>query len=183
MYSDPVSKSLEWSRKGYMGMALLIMINDKAMTGYDIMRLMGEITEGHWRPTPGGVYPVLKRLECGGLVKGEWFSNKGRRRKEYIITEQGRKTLDRVLLKQSEIAFGINRFFESFLKDMFSMPNPQVAPPSLFTVLTYEIPDEAEELEERRVMISALIDSLQEILADLDERLETAKKRAKFSQD
>jgi PadR family transcriptional regulator PadR len=181
MYCDPVSKSLEWSRKGYMGMALLLMINEKSMTGYDIMRLMGEITEGHWKPTPGGVYPVLKRLEGEGMVKGEWSSNKGRKRKVYIITEEGRRILDRVLLRQSEIAFGINRLFDSLLKDMFNIPASRVAPPSIFAmVISEEIPIEVKELEERRVMVARLMGSLQETLNMVDSRIRAAKKRSNF---
>ena len=181
MYCDPVSKSLEWSRKGYMGMALLLMINEKSMTGYDIMRLMSEITEGHWKPTPGGVYPVLKRLEGGGLVHGEWSAKKGRRRKAYVITDEGRKSLDRVLLRQSEIAFGINRLFDSFLKDIFELSTPQVSPPSIFTmVFQEEMPDKAKDMEERREMIISLIQSLQQTLGILDERLKAAKKKSTF---
>lgn len=181
MYCDPVSKSLEWSRKGYMGMALLLMINERSMTGYDIMRLMREITEGHWKPTPGGVYPVLKRLEGEGMVKGEWSSNKGRRRKVYVITEEGKRVLDRVLLRQSEIAFGINRLFESLLKDMFSLPAPQVAPPSIFAMLMPDdMSDEVKELEERRAMITSLMESLQETLDILDSKIRAAKKRSTF---
>jgi len=181
MYCDPVSKSLEWSRKGYMGMALLLMINEKSMTGYDIMRLMGEITEGHWKPTPGGVYPVLKRLETEGLVQGAWSSKKGRRRKIYVITQEGRRSLDRVLLRQSEIAFGINRFFESFLKDMFELSNPQVAPPSIFTmVFSDEMPDEVDELEDRRAMVLSLIQSLQQTLEILEHRLQAAREKSTF---
>jgi len=160
-------------------MALLIMINERPMTGYGVMRLMREITEGHWKPTPGGVYPVLKRLEVEGLVKGEWSSEKGRRRKEYVITDEGRHTLDKVLLKQSEIAFGINRLFDSFLKGMFSVENPRVAPSGILTILlSQQLPDEAETLEERRDMVSSLLESLQHVLSELDERIEAEKKRA-----
>lgn len=181
MYCDPVSKSLEWSRKGYMGMALLLMINEKSMTGYDIMRMMREITEGHWKPTPGGVYPVLKRLEGEGMVKGEWDSNKGRRRKVYVITPEGKRILDRVLLRQSEIAFGINRLFDSLLKDMFNIQAPMVAPPSLFTmVISEEMPDEIKELEDRRAMVVSLMESLQETLEMVDSRIRVAKRRSNF---
>jgi DNA-binding PadR family transcriptional regulator len=179
MVNDPVSKSLEWSRKGYMGMALLLMINEKSMTGYDIMRLMCEITEGHWKPTPGGVYPVLKRLEGEGMVKGEWDSDTGRRRKVYVITQEGKRILDRVLLRQSEIAFGINRLFDSLLKDMFNLQAPIVAPPSIFTmVISEEMPDEIKELEEKRAMVVSLMESLQETLDMVDNRIRIAKKRS-----
>jgi len=181
MFSDPVSKSLEWSRKGYMGMALLLMINERPFTGYDVMRVMRETTQGFWKPTPGGVYPVLKKLENEGLVQGEWSSNKGRKRKVYVITDDGKKTLEKVILKQSEIALGINRLFESFLKDMFDLDNPHVAPPSIFSMFISEVmTEEFKELKARRETILSTMQSLQECLDVVDTKLEKAKKRSTF---
>ncbi|MDI9609480.1 MAG: PadR family transcriptional regulator [Candidatus Verstraetearchaeota archaeon] len=183
MFDDPISKSLEWSRKGYMGMALLLMINERPLTGYEIMRTMYETTQGFWRPTPGGVYPVLKKLESEGLVRGEWHAYKGRKRKIYTITEDGRRILEHVLLKQSEIAMSINRIFESFLKDMFSFNNPQVAPPCLFSVFmsdTGAVEAEIESLKEKRETLLRMIEILRKCLAEIDGRLEEAKREVTF---
>jgi DNA-binding PadR family transcriptional regulator len=177
MFSDPVSKSLEWSRKGYMGMALLLMINEKPLTGYDVMRVMRETTQGFWKPTPGGVYPVLKKLENEGLVHGAWSSHKGRKKKVYVITDDGRRTLDRVLIKQSEIALGINRLFESFLRDMTGLMNPHVAPPSIFTMFTSELMgEEIKELEARRETIMSLMESLQQCLDAMEKQINEKRK-------
>lgn len=177
MESDPVSKSLEWSRKGYMGMALLLIVNERALSGYDIMRLIRETTQGFWRPTPGGVYPVLKKLEAEGLIQGEWFSYKARKRKLYMITDEGKKTLERVLLKQSEIALGINRLFGGFVKESFGLDNPLVAPPSIFSLFMSDLmsEDEAEELEARRKTILCLMESLQRCLDTINAKLEEEK--------
>ncbi len=183
MFEDPISKSLEWSRKGYMGMALLLMINEKPLTGYDIMRTMCETTQGFWRPTPGGVYPVLKKLESEGLVRGEWQAYKGRKRKIYTITEDGRKILEHVLLKQSEIAMSINRIFESFLKDIFDFNSPQVAPPCLFSAFmpdTGVVDDEIEDLKEKREALLRMIGILKQCLAEIDDRLAEAEREATF---
>jgi len=177
MLSDPVTKSLEWSRKGYMGMALLLMINERSMTGYEIMQVMREITQGSWRPTPGGVYPVLKKLEREGLVKGEWFYYKGRKKKVYAITESGKKALERVILKQSEIAFGINRLFENFLRDVFGLEHPLVTPPSVLKILfpEYEEFDELDDLMERKEMIIELIRCLQKLLEETEAKINELK--------
>ncbi|MDI9644057.1 MAG: helix-turn-helix transcriptional regulator [Candidatus Verstraetearchaeota archaeon] len=183
MFDDPISKSLEWSRKGYMGMALLLMINERPLSGYEIMRTMRETTQGYWKPTPGGVYPVLKKLELEGLVRGEWLAYKGRKRKVYNITEDGRRILEHVLLRQSEIAMSINRVFESFLKDMFSLNNPQVAPPCLFTTFISEldsIEEEVETLKAKREMILRLIEMLQRCLETIESKLEETKTKSTF---
>jgi DNA-binding PadR family transcriptional regulator len=181
MFSDPVSKSLEWSRKGYMGMALLLMINEKPLTGYDIMRSIKETTQGFWKPTPGGVYPVLKKLETEGLVHGDWFTYNGRKHKTYVITEDGKRTLEHVLLKQSEIALGINRLFDGFIKDMFGLENPHIAPHSIFAFFTTEVVDEElKELEARRVTILNLMESLQQCLNIIDSKITEEKKKSTF---
>lgn len=183
MFDDPISKSLEWSRKGYMGMALLLMINERPLSGYEIMRTMRETTHGFWKPTPGGVYPVLKKLEAEGLVRGEWLAYKGRKRKIYNITEEGKRILEHVLLKQSEIALSINRIFESFLKDMFRIENPQVAPPCLFSAFMSDlesVDDEIEELKAKRETLLRMMEVLKQCLDAIDARLEEAKKGATF---
>jgi len=180
MSQDAVSKSLEWSRKGYMGMALLLMINERPLTGYDIMRSIRETTQGFWKPTPGGVYPVLKKLESEGLVHGDWYVYKGRKRKTYVITDEGRKILEHVLLKQSEIALGINRLFESFIKDMFGFENPHVAPPSIFAFFeSQDIDVELEELEAKRETILNLMNSLQRCLNNVEQKIR--ERRSNFS--
>ncbi len=178
MFSDPITRSLEWSRKGYMSMALLLMINERSMTGYEVMQVMREITEGSWKPTPGGVYPVLKKLEREGLVKGEWLSYKGRKKKVYAITDNGKRALERVILKQSEIAFGINRLFENFLRDVFGLEHPLVAPPSVLKILLPDDEefDELEDLEERREMIIEIIRSLKRLLEETDEKIRELRK-------
>lgn len=177
MFNDPITRSLEWSKRGYMGMALLLMINERSMTGYEIMRVMHEITQGSWKPTPGGVYPVLKKLETQGLVKGEWLSYKGRKKKVYAITDNGKKALERVILKQSEIAFGINRLFENFLRDVFELERPFVTPPSLLKLL---MPDEEleelDDLQERQEMIREIIHCLQQLLNETEIKIKELKK-------
>jgi len=181
MASDPVSKSLEWSKKGYMGMALLLMINERPLTGYDIMRSIRETTDGSWSPTPGGVYPVLKKLEVEGLVHGEWYVHKGRKCKTYVITESGKRTLENVLLKQSQIALGINRLFESCMKDILGSEHPFVARPVIFAMLEDgSVRQELEELEEKREAVLELIDSLQRYLADIDAKIAELKRGTTF---
>lgn len=180
MVNDPVSKSLEWSKKGYMGMALLLMINDKPITGYDIMRSIKETTDGSWNPTPGGVYPVLKKLETEGLVHGEWFIHNGRKSKTYVITNDGKRTLETVLLKQSQIAVGINRLFESFVKDAFS-EDFFIMRPSIFALLeTDSVLQELEELEDKKKTALDLIDSLQRYIDDIEIKIVELKKASTF---
>jgi len=47
-------------------------------------------------------------------------------------------------------------------------------------VFQEEMPDKAKDMEERREMIISLIQSLQQTLGILDERLKAAKKKSTF---
>jgi len=62
--------------------------------GYAIIKRVAELSGGHLQWTDGMLYPVLHRLERQGLVAAKWaFSDSGRRRKYYRITQPGRAQL------------------------------------------------------------------------------------------
>lgn len=58
--------------------------------GYEILREIEEKTEGAWRPGPGSVYPLLRRLESKGYLESETVGN-GVELKKYRITKKGER--------------------------------------------------------------------------------------------
>jgi DNA-binding PadR family transcriptional regulator len=63
--------------------------------GYQIIQRVKEISGGTLEWSDNMLYPVLRRMEKGGLLVSRWkISKKGRLRRYYRITEQGRKELD-----------------------------------------------------------------------------------------
>ena len=127
------TKWLKEAQKGHIRIALLILLSKKPRHGYEMMKEVEDRTEGFWRPTAGGVYPILQSLEKAGYIKGEWGVQK-RKRKIYSITEEGRRILDRALFKQGQISDAMNALFEEYSRDvldlepeageMMRMPNP-----------------------------------------------------------
>ncbi len=64
--------------------------------GYAILGRVRELSDGAMEWKDGMLYPVLHRLEQGGLVAAKWGrSESGRRRKYYSITDEGQKALER----------------------------------------------------------------------------------------
>jgi PadR family transcriptional regulator PadR len=62
--------------------------------GYAILKRVRELSAGELEWTDGMLYPLLHRLERLGHVTTEWRSPpEGRRRKYYVITDDGRRTL------------------------------------------------------------------------------------------
>jgi DNA-binding PadR family transcriptional regulator len=68
--------------------AILALLAERPMHGYEIIGELSERTEGLWRPSPGSIYPALQLLEDEGLVSAEADEPSGKRR--YLLTEQGR---------------------------------------------------------------------------------------------
>jgi DNA-binding PadR family transcriptional regulator len=72
--------------QGDVRAAILALLDERPMHGYQLIREIGERTAGVWRPSPGSVYPALQQLEDEGLVVIE----KTEGRKVARLTEAGR---------------------------------------------------------------------------------------------
>ena len=58
--------------------------------GYAILKRVRELSGGELEWTDGMLYPVLHRLERGGLIASRWEkTGSGRRRKYYRVTASG----------------------------------------------------------------------------------------------
>ncbi len=60
--------------------------------GYDLRRVIEELTDGEILVDAGGLYRVLRRMEEEGLVTSNWAEGEsGPQRREYQLTEDGRE--------------------------------------------------------------------------------------------
>jgi DNA-binding PadR family transcriptional regulator len=73
-------------RRGDVRVAILALLAEQPMHGYEIIGQLGERSGGMWRPSAGSVYPTLQQLEDEGLVKGQ--ESEGRR--VYALTDKGK---------------------------------------------------------------------------------------------
>lgn len=76
-------------RRGDVRYAVLALLQERPMHGYEMMQELDERTQGLWRPSPGSLYPALQLLEDQGFVRSE--SADGRR--QFTLTEEGRAHL------------------------------------------------------------------------------------------
>ncbi len=74
--------------RGDIRAAILALLAEQGMHGYQIIRELSERTGGAWNPSPGSVYPTLQQLEDEELVR-EQKSDTGRR--VYELTDAGRE--------------------------------------------------------------------------------------------
>ena len=73
--------------RGDIRSAILALLNEGPMHGYQIMRELAERTGGVWRPSPGSVYPTLQQLQDEGLVRE--IESEGDRH-TFELTDEGR---------------------------------------------------------------------------------------------
>ena len=81
-------------RKGSTSTLILSLLSNEPMYGYQITQELQRRSGGYFSMKEGLLYPALHRMEQDGLLKSEWRSVAGsRRRKYYFITDEGRRTL------------------------------------------------------------------------------------------
>lgn len=76
--------------RGRVREAILSLLAEEPMHGYQIMQELTERSHGVWQPSPGSIYPTLQQLEDEGLVRAE--EAEGRR--VYHLTEGGRRHVE-----------------------------------------------------------------------------------------
>ena len=77
--------------RGDVRAAILALLAERPMHGYEMIQELEARTGGVWRPSPGSVYPTLQLLEDEGLIAGE--EGEGRRR--FTLTDAGRAEAER----------------------------------------------------------------------------------------
>ncbi|WP_051161776.1 PadR family transcriptional regulator [Nocardia transvalensis] len=55
-------------RRGDVRAAILLLLQERPMHGYELIQQIRERSQDVWRPSPGSIYPALSQLEDEGLV-------------------------------------------------------------------------------------------------------------------
>ena len=72
--------------RGDVRAAVLALLAEQPMHGYQIIHEIEERSGGSWKPSAGSVYPTLQLLADEGLIRAEESNG----RKTYSLTEAGR---------------------------------------------------------------------------------------------
>jgi len=171
------------AQKGYIRIGVLILLSKKPSHGYELMKEIKDRTQGFWRPTPGGVYPVLRSLEKDRYIKGEWSSKTGRRIKTYRITKLGQVILRKALIKQREIIDNITALFKDFSVDVLEIEPDKLQMPQMptpFSAFLEEVnKTNVKMLEEQRNRVIQAIKMHQEKLDAVNKLLTEERKKVK----
>jgi len=79
--------------KGHLDAMLLAALEGGPLHGYAVKEALRESSSGRLDLPTGTVYPALHRLEQAGYIAGSWSVVGGRRRRNYTLTDAGRRAL------------------------------------------------------------------------------------------
>ena len=77
-------------RRGAVRDAILRLLAEEPMHGYQVMQELDARSGGRWHPSAGSIYPTLQQLEDEGLVSAS--DRDGRR--TFALTDAGRSALE-----------------------------------------------------------------------------------------
>jgi DNA-binding PadR family transcriptional regulator len=73
------------ARRGDVRSAILGLLRERSMHGYEMIQELEARTGGRWRPSAGSIYPTLQLLEDEGLVRADEVDGK----RVFSLTESG----------------------------------------------------------------------------------------------
>src|SRR5579859_1816513 len=78
------------ARRGDVRAAVLALLAERPMHGYQIIQELESRTGGLWRVSPGSVYPTLQLLEDEGLIASQEVEG----RRVFSLTESGQARVE-----------------------------------------------------------------------------------------
>ena len=76
-----------------MRAAILVLLAEQPMHGYEMIQQIAERSNGIWRPSPGSVYPTLQLLHDEGLITASETEGS---KKLFELTEDGRAAAEKI---------------------------------------------------------------------------------------
>ncbi|WP_199506053.1 PadR family transcriptional regulator [Geodermatophilus sp. TF02-6] len=76
--------------RGDVRAAVLLLLAEQPMHGYQLMQTIAERSGGRWTPSPGAIYPTISQLEDEGLVSVTADAG----RKLVTLTDAGRQQVE-----------------------------------------------------------------------------------------
>jgi PadR family transcriptional regulator PadR len=92
---DPFTGELR--RREVLPLLVLHLISETPSYGNQLMERIAAMTAGVLSVNPNTMYPLLRRLESRGLIRGDWEHPERRTRRYYSLTDEGRQEYERLV--------------------------------------------------------------------------------------
>ena len=101
-------------KRGSGELAILSVLAERPLHGYEIARRIERQTRGALRFTLASLYPLLYRMEARGWLRASWGETPaGRSRRYYRLTAAGRKKLAPLRKEWKELFRALGRLAEA----------------------------------------------------------------------
>lgn len=80
-------------RRGDVRAAILTLLAERQMHGYEMIQEIAERSDNLWKPSPGSVYPTLQMLEDEGLIAAAQTDGS---KKLFELTDEGRAAAEKI---------------------------------------------------------------------------------------
>lgn len=91
----------------------LLLLAEKPMYGYEIIRELEKRFSNLWKPQSGTIYPSLEKLEATDLITSRIeFRDSGPDRKHYAITEKGQEELKMLMARWTRMMDMVENYRE-----------------------------------------------------------------------
>ena len=109
MRKDSIDYTPDLLRGNTEGLLLSLIEALDGAYGYKLIKEIENRSHGLFQFKEGTIYPILRRLESEGLIKGEWqMLPTGHNRRLYNITAKGKKVLKKKIATWQEFTSTMN---------------------------------------------------------------------------
>jgi PadR family transcriptional regulator, regulatory protein PadR len=114
---DPFTGELR--RREVLPLLVLHLINERPSYGNQLMERIAGMTEGVLSVNPNTMYPLLRRLEEQGLIRGEWEHPERRTRRYYSLTAEGRAEYGRLVEEVRPFLDSVKTSIEEIVREVY----------------------------------------------------------------
>jgi PadR family transcriptional regulator PadR len=114
---DPFTGELR--RREVLPLLVLHLIADGPSYGNQLMERIAGMTAGVLSVNPNTMYPLLRRLESRGLIRGDWEHPERRTRRYYSLTDDGRAEYERLVEEVRPFLDSVKTSIDEIVREVY----------------------------------------------------------------
>jgi PadR family transcriptional regulator PadR len=114
---DPFTGELR--RREVLPLLVLHLISQGPSYGNQLMERIAGMTAGVLSVNPNTMYPLLRRLESRGLIRGDWEHPERRTRRYYSLTDEGRAEYERLVEEVRPFLDSVKTSIDEIVREVY----------------------------------------------------------------
>jgi PadR family transcriptional regulator PadR len=114
---DPFTGELR--RREVLPLLVLHLISEGPSYGNQLMERIAGMTAGVLSVNPNTMYPLLRRLEGRGLIRGDWEHPERRTRRYYSLTGEGRAEYERLVEEVRPFLDSVKASIDEIVREVY----------------------------------------------------------------